>query len=66
MLEKSENIVSGVLVGRLSCGSARVSSARGALGVDLSLLVVGSEFFAARDRGILGVCAYCFLVFKVW
>ncbi len=53
MLEESENRVDGVLVGRLSCGSARVSPALGVLGVDLSLRVVNFEFFAARDRGVL-------------
>ena len=48
MLEKSEGMVSGAPVGRLLCGSDRVSSALGAFEVDLSLWVVGSEFFAAR------------------
>ena len=65
MLEKSKDRVSGALVGRLSCGSALVSSALGALGADFSLRVVGSEFFAAIYRGILGVCACSFLVDKV-
>ena len=53
VLEESEDRVGGILVGRLSCGSVRVSPALGALRVDLSLWVVGSEFFAARDRGVL-------------
>jgi hypothetical protein len=65
MLEKSEDKVSGAVVGRLSCGSFRVSAALGAHRVDFSLRVVSSEFFAARDRGILGVYACCFLVFEV-
>ena len=49
MLERSEDIVSGALVDRLSCVSFRVSAALGALGVDFSLWVVSSEFFAAKD-----------------
>jgi hypothetical protein len=65
VLEKSEDRVNGALVGRLSYGSARVSSALGAFGVDFSLRIVGSEFFVAKYRGILGVCACCFLIFKV-
>jgi hypothetical protein len=65
MLEKSEDKVGGALVGRLSCESFRLSAALGALGVDFSLRVVSYEFFAARDQGILGVCACCFLVFEV-
>ena len=40
MLEESEDRVSEPPVGRLSCGSVWVSSALGALGVDLSLRVV--------------------------
>ena len=52
-------------IGRLSCGSVQVSSILGALGVDLSRRVVGSEFCVAKYRGTLGVCAYCFLIFKV-
>ena len=55
MLEKSEDKVSGGLVGRLSCGSFRMSAALGALEVHFSLRVVSSEFFAAKDRGIMGV-----------
>ena len=40
VLEESEDRVSGPPVGRLSCGIVRVSSALGALGIDLSLRVV--------------------------
>jgi len=53
VLEESEDRVGGVLVGRLSCGCVWVSPAIGALGVDVSLRVVGSEFFVARDIGVL-------------
>ena len=65
MLEKSEGMVSGAPIRRLSCGSVRVSSALGALGVDLSLRAVGFEFLAARYRGIMGDYACCVLIFKV-
>ncbi len=65
MLEKSEDKVGGALVGRLSCGRFRVSAALCVLGVNFSLRVVSSEFFAAKDRGIMGECACCFLVFEV-
>ncbi len=65
MLEKSKDRVSRPQVDRLSCGSVRVPSALGVLRVDLSLRVVGSEFFVAKYRGILGVIACCFLVLKV-
>ena len=53
MLKESEDRVGGVLVGRLSCGCVWVSPVLGALGVDLSLRVVGSEFFVAIDRGVV-------------
>ena len=65
VLEKSEDMVSRPPIGRLSCGSVRVSFALGALGVYLFLWVVHFEFFAARYRGILGVCACCILIFKI-
>ena len=65
MLEKSEDMVSGRPLGRLSCGFIRVSSALDTLGVDLSLRVVRSEFFASRYRRVLEVCACCILVFKI-
>ncbi len=65
MLVNSEDRVSGPPVGRLSCGFVRVSSALGALGVDISLRVVRSKFFAAKYQGVLGVYAYCILVFKI-
>ena len=65
MLDRPEYKVSGPPIGRLSCGSVRVSSALGALGVYLSLRVVRSEFFAAKYRRIMGVCASYILVFEI-
>ena len=67
MLEKSEDRVSGPPVSRLSYGRVWVvSSALGALGVDLSLRVVRSCFFATiYYRGSLGVCACCILVLEI-
>ncbi len=53
MLEESEDKMGGVLVGRLSCGCVWVSPALGALGVDISLRIVGSEFFVVGDIGVV-------------
>ena len=53
VLEESEDKMGGVLVGRLSCGCVWVSPALGALGVDISLRIVGSEFFVVGDIGVV-------------